>query len=174
MMRLLLLMPLIILNACGQYSIRNLDNPTPRPNYGGWIKPDGSPMQYLEAKRALLECGDPSPEASGFEYEMALGITDEEEQIKHSFMVQGCMESSGLRQTWSSLKKDCSLQDRYATFPACQPGAVFPKRSVERRLNSWYCKIHTDREYCRKHTFIPSACDDPKEDYNNPPLECLP
>lgn len=179
-MKLLMFIPLLFsLTACGKYSIRNIDNPTPRPDYGGWLKQDGSPMTDLEGRQALLECGDPSPEMNRFIYERTLGIIESDDRVKHSFMVQGCMEQSGLSRNpaWGrgwTLKESCRLFPRYASYPACQPGAVFPQRSVERRLNSWYCKIKTDREYCRQHAFTPSACDDPKIDYTNPPPECQP
>ena len=179
-MKPLVLIPLLFfLAACGKYSIRNIDNPTPRPDYGGWMKPDGSIMTDLEGKRALLECGDPSPSMNRFIEEKALGITNGDESHNYSFTVRGCMEQSGLSRnpSWGkgwSLKETCMLHPRYASYPACQPGAVFPQRSVERRLNSWYCKIKTDREYCRQHAFTPSACDDTKNDYTNPPPESPP
>lgn len=159
--------------SCGQYSIQNIDKPAPRSDEG-WLRSDGTPLHWREAGKALLECGDPSIDMTGFVYKQALGITDLDETLKHAFMVNGCMEQSGLRRRWGSLKESCSYYPHYASFPACQPGSVFPKRSVERRLNSWYCRIKTDREYCRRHAFTPSACDDPKKDYNNPPLECRP
>jgi hypothetical protein len=176
MSRSLLLLCLIALSGCGKYSIRNIDNPPPRPAYGGWLKPDGTVLPEIEAKRALLECGAPSPELSILAYELALGIKDSDDTIKHMLMVRGCMEQAGLRRQpgWDSLRSSCKVQAHFSAFPACQPGAVFPERSVERRLNSWYCKVKTDREYCRKHAFNPAACDDPKKDYNNPPPECRP
>jgi hypothetical protein len=131
-------------------------------------------LHWMEARRALLECGAPSPDMSSFIYEHVLGVDSLDAQISQSFMVSGCMEKAGLVRRWHSLKESCKLYPRYAAFPACQPDAVFPERSIEHRLNSWYCKLKTDRDYCRKHAFTPSACDDPEKDYYNPPLECRP
>lgn len=159
-----------ILAGCSQYSIRNIDKPAPR-SYEGWLKPDGSPLPINEARRALLECGAPSPDLTESVYKQALGLTD---WLNHYFMVEGCMERAGYTLRWGdSIAKFCSW-DRHKNLPACQPGAAFPEPSVERRLNSWYCKVKTDREYCRKHSFTPPHCDDPKKDYNNPPDICRP
>jgi hypothetical protein len=173
MNRFLILLCVMALGACGQYSIRNIDKPAPK-SYEGWLKPDGSSLPINEARRALLECGAPSPEITSFVYEKAMGLYDEDDKLRDSFEITGCMEKAGFKRRWTSQKKDCSLYPRYAQFPACQPNATFRTRSVERRLNSWYCKLETDRDYCRKHAFTPSACDDPKEDYNNPPAICRP
>jgi hypothetical protein len=84
------------------------------------------------------------------------------------------MERAGFAIRWGdTVAKYCSW-DRHKHLPACQLNAAIPDRSVERRLNSWYCRLKTDREYCRKHAFTPSACDDPKKDYENPPSVCRP
>ena len=173
MNRFLILLCLTALAACGQYSIRNIDKPAPR-SYEGWLRSDGSPLPIHEARRLLLECGAPSPDVTSFVYQKALGLYELDDQLRHSFEVTGCMEKAGFKDRWASLKNSCSLYSHYAQFPTCQPDAVFHTPSVERRLNSWYCKLKTDREYCRKHAFTPSACDDPKKDYNNPPDICRP
>lgn len=83
------------------------------------------------------------------------------------------MENSGFLY-WGKRKfADYCTMYRDKQLPACQPGALIPERSVERRLNSWHCKLETDHDYCRKHAFIPAACDDPKySNYDNPPPEC--
>jgi hypothetical protein len=165
------LLCLFLLAGCGtDFSIRNIDKPAPLP-YESWVKSGAS---ELDVKKALLECGDPAPNTTGFIYEKALGMKDLDAQLNHQFLTGACMEKSGFRLRWGdTIAKYCSW-DRHRHLPACQPGAVIPERSVERRLNSWYCKVKTDREYCRKHAFNPAACDDPKKDYNNPPPECRP
>jgi hypothetical protein len=139
--------------------------------YEQWKKA-GSTM--LEVKKALLECGEPSPVRNKFIHEKALGIKDPDDQLNYFFLTDGCMEQSDFFVPGAKKTTEYCLWERHRHLPACQPGAVFPQRSVERRLNSWYCKIKTDREYCRQHAFTPSACDDPKIDYTNPPPECQP
>lgn len=167
----LALLSAVLLVGCGsEHSIRNIDKPAPYA-YESWVKPGAS---QLDIKKALLECGDPHYAPTGFIYQK-IGLKTLDEQLRFGFMVEACMEKAGFRQRWGgSLEKSCRMQPIYKTYPACQPGAVIPERSVELRLNSWYCKLKTDREYCRKHAFTPSACDDPKKDYSNPPPECRP
>ncbi|GHU17024.1 hypothetical protein FACS189475_00190 [Betaproteobacteria bacterium] len=108
-------------------------------------------------------------------YEMA-GYKTYEEQQNNSFMATGCMQKAGFVSKSGGVSKSCQIHSRFKSLPACQPDAIFPERSVERRLNSWYCRNlpKIDREYCRKLNFRPAACDRPEEDYNKPPPECLP
>jgi hypothetical protein len=163
---------LLALSGCGGYSIRNIDKPAPALSEG-WIKAGAT---QLDVKKALLECGAPHPDANDFIYEKALGIKDFDEQMSHFLLTKACMERAGYADRWRSLAQSCADSNfpKRKTYPACQPGAAIPERSVERRLNSWHCKLKTDRDYCRKYAFVPSACDDPKKDYNNPPPECRP
>lgn len=139
--------------------------------YEQWKMAGATP---LDIKKALLECGEPAPTRSTFIYEKALGKSGQDDLLDYFFQVALCMERSGFTVPGSKTTKEYCSWDRHRHLLACQPDTVFPERSVERRLNSWYCKIKTDREYCRKHAFTPSACDDPKKDYNDPPPECLP
>jgi len=165
------LLPALLLMGCvGEYSIRNIDKPAPEA-YESWVKPGAT---QLDIKKALLECGDPSPATNSFIYEKALGIKDNDGQLNHQFLTHACMEKSGFVYRWKYTLVDYCSWDRHKHLPACQPSAVIPERSVERRLNSWHCKLKTDRDYCRKHAFVPAACDDPKKDYTNPPPECRP
>ena len=84
---------------------------------------------------------------------------DLDAQVNFYSLVIGCMEREGFRRSWGSLKQGCAARHHYATtLPACQPGAVFLERSVERRLNSRHCKLKTDVEYCRKHSSLPFLC----------------
>jgi hypothetical protein len=165
------------LSGCSEYIARNMKmgEPTRWPDEK-WVK-EGTTR--LDIRKALLECGDVSTQPDRFVYEMVMGIRDIDAILNHQLLVGGCMEKSGFVEKAGrggrspTLADYCTVyQDRH--LPACQPGAVIPERSVERRLNSWYCKVKTDREYCRKHAFNPAACDDPKKDYNNPPPECRP
>lgn len=99
-MKPLVLIPLLFfLAACGKYSIRNIDNPTPRPDYGGWMKPDGSIMTDLEGKRAFLECGDPSPSMNRFIEEKALGITNGDESHNYSSRSEVAWSNQGSAET---------------------------------------------------------------------------
>lgn len=161
----------LLLVGCGSgYSIQNIDKPAPY-EYESWVKPGST---QLDVKKALLECGKPSTSPNAFIYEKALGIKDSDGQLNQQFLTDSCMERAGFAIRWGdTVARYCSWE-RHKHLPACQPGAAIPERSVERRLNSWHCKLKTDRDYCRKHAFVPAACDDPKKDYNNPPPECRP
>jgi hypothetical protein len=170
-MNWLIVIVLLALAGCSSFNIRNIDQPAP-PAWKAWAKPGAT---ELDIKKAVLECGAPDPEVNGFIYEAA-GIKDFDEQMNHFFLTNACMEKAGFIDRWGSVKRSCSHPGfpKRRDYPACQRDAVIPQRSVELRLNSWLCKLETDREYCRKHAVVPKACDDPKRDYNNPPPECRP
>lgn len=162
----------LALFGCGEYSIRNIDKPAPS-EVEGWSK---SGATALDIKKALLECGAPSPSVNDFIYAKALGIEEHDQLMNHFFLTRACMERNGFVDRWRSVKDSCadsSFPER-EKYPACQPNAVIPERSVERRLNSWYCKLKTDLNYCLEHALNSSACTREGKDYNNPPPECLP
>lgn len=170
--RLAAILASILLAGCGEYVARNLHMGEPaRLPDESWMKHDAT---RLDVRKALLECGSPSTQTDRFVYEKSLRITDGDDMLSHSLLTHACMENSGFVYWRKGKFTDYCTVYREKHLPACQPGAVIPERSVERRLNSWYCKLKTDREYCRKHAFTPSACDDPKKDYSNPPPECRP
>jgi hypothetical protein len=169
---LFLLITLSFSSGCNHYSIRNIGKPPPA-RYEGWVNPDGSKVAILEAKKALLECGSPSPSPHAMIYEKALGIADADELLNHSAMVSGCMEKSGLRRRWTSLQESCKWYKHYSTFPACQPNATFADRSVERRLNSWHCRLKTSYAFCLDNAVNPAMCDK-ERDHRPPPPECQP
>ena len=81
------------------------------------------------------------------------------------------MEAAGFAHKDRSVGERCAWTDR-SSLPACQPNADIPKPSVERRLNSWWCRIKTDYKYCRRHAVNPAACK--PEGHKHPPPECLP
>lgn len=138
------------------------------PTYQLWSKRGAS---ELDIKKALLECGEPAPDVTVQMYEYAFGIKDDDTWFNTSFLASACMENAGYKPRRYTVKEYCSW-DRYQHLLVCQPNAVIPTPSVERRLNSWYCKLETDYEYCRKHAVVPSGCD--LERIKHPPLECLP
>lgn len=159
---------LFLLNGCGQYSIRNIDKPPPQL-HELWIKKGAS---FLDIRKSLLECGQISLGRTTVQAYENSGIIEKKEQVNHSFLVAKCMLNSGYieQNTSWTLNNACSDR-RYHDYPACQPNAIIPTPSVERRLNSWHCKIETDYEYCLKHAVNPSACK--PDDYKHPPPECL-
>jgi len=85
-----------------------------------------SSASILEVQKALLECGS-SPVDKGYEDYNTLLLAD------------WCMEASGYNSTVISMEEACKLEHN-KQYPACQPDAVIPKPSVERRLNSKYCQ----------------------------------
>ena len=154
----LALLAALALSACGErFNIRHLGYPA--INY--WMTADGTRLNHIEEMKAELECGSllltVSKQTISI-YEQILGSSEENEIINHQLTVDGCMEHSGLRRRWEdrgTLQWSCRS---YPYLSACQPNAVFPERSVERRLNSRHCKLKTDVEYCRKHSSLPFLC----------------
>jgi hypothetical protein len=160
------------LTGCGRYSIRNIDKPSPK-YYEGWTDQKGYPVSTVKIQKALLECGSPSINPSAIIYEKALGITDLDTELNHHFEVTGCMENSGYILRRSPLAKKCSLYKHYSNFPACQPNATFADPSVERRLNSWHCRLKTSYAFCLENAINPAMCDK-ERDHRPPPPECQP
>jgi hypothetical protein len=158
---LLALLATLVLSACGGGKAISHIGEMPLSPYEGWLKPNGDSLKSVEGKKALLECGALSPIMDAWVYQQALGIPldDKDARFNLYFFVEGCMERSGFKKGHAPIKETCAVfSKRYAAFSACQPDAVFPERSVERRLNSWHCKLKTDVEHCRKYSRDPEAC----------------
>lgn len=163
---------LFLAGCFGKYQISNLGKPVP-PEYTAWNKP-GSNLQ--DVKKIMLECGAPSPspnEYSRIKYGNSLGReVDHDEWMNLIFTYQKCMSNAGLIWNYPYTLQELCSWDRHKNYPACQPGAVIPKPSVERRLNSWHCKLELDYDYCLKHAVRPSLCR--PDDFMHPPPECRP
>lgn len=160
----------LLLSGCG-YSIYNIDKPPPE-DYETWKKQNNS---LLDIKKALLECGAIAPTTLGWHYKEAyekIGIIEQKDQVNQGFLVDRCMLKAGfVQQNTSWALEDACADARYKALPACQPNAIIPIPSVERRLNSWYCKTKIDYDYCLKHALSPQLCNPEKT--KNPPPECL-
>lgn len=61
-------------------------------------------------------------------------------------LVVKCMQNAGFASR--EFKNECAHPNA-KDFPACKPDAVIPKRSVETRLNSPYCKIYPKTRLCQ-------------------------
>lgn len=154
---------------CSTYMEQVVYKPAPA-TYQEWSKSGAS---TLDIKKSLLACGKPSPDISFEIYEKVFNISRYDEMAyMNKLALEGfCMERAGYK--YNGLynpKKTCSLE-KYKNVPACQPDAVIPTPSVERRLNSWYCKIKTDYDYCLKNALAPQLCN--PEEIKTPPPECL-
>jgi hypothetical protein len=70
---------LIVLTLALTGCVRHYFQP-PKPAYQYWTKPGAS---ELDVKKALLECGDPSPDATVRMYEHAFGYQTDDEVTNH-------------------------------------------------------------------------------------------
>ena len=111
----------LLATACGPLSPAYYQ--PPRENFETWEKPEAS---RLDIMKAMLECGE-AP------------IAQRDADINMNLLADWCMEASGYKSDVISMEEVCKLED-YKQYPACQPDAVIPKPSVERRLNSEYCQ----------------------------------
>jgi len=161
MKRVILVVMLVGLSGC----IRSYFQPPP-PGYKYWTK---SGTTELVIKKALMECGAPNPDPSSNSYANAYGL--EGDGITNAIIEKNmCMEEWGFVSRGSSVKELCKLPHN-KHLPICQPGAVAPKPSIERRLNSMHCKSSGDYDYCVKHALHPPGCK--HIDYGRLPPECL-
>ncbi|WP_208433228.1 hypothetical protein [Bartonella taylorii] len=110
----------------------------PSPGYiYMWEKPGAD---FTEVGKALLECGMPTP------YDV--DPESREQSINAQATVHACMIQAGFRYKneheggWCYTFKEENL-------PICQPGAVIPKRSVKKRLNSPFCKRYKNADECQ-------------------------
>ncbi len=127
------------------------------PAYLDWTKPGAT---VLDVKKIFLECGWPNPDPGNSDIERA-GMT-----INDRVMAELCMLRAGF------VCRDKTWCHYHPNLPACQPDAQIPTPSVERRLNSRYCKIERSYEGCVKHARYPEKCKE--QDFRVIVPECLP
>ncbi|WP_026501349.1 hypothetical protein [Bartonella vinsonii] len=111
----------------------NIDKPP--PGYlSMWEKPGAD---FTEVGKALLECGMPH-----LNY-----LEDVNRKLSNNAIatIYACMVQAGFRKK-SGGPYWCY---NYKDLPICQPGAVIPQRSVERRLNSPFCKRSPVQPECQ-------------------------
>ena len=159
----------LFLFGCSTYMEQVVYKPAPA-TYQEWSKYGAS---ILDIKKSLLECGKPAPDISFEIYEKAFNISryDELAYINKLEFENICMERSGYKYNGTYNTKKICLLEKYKNLPACQPDIITHTPSVERRLNSWYCKTRTDYNYCLKYALAPQLCS--LEKTQNPPPECL-
>ncbi|WP_375700671.1 hypothetical protein [Bartonella sp. OC74QHHN] len=127
-----LLSGIVLLSVSG-CDISNIDKPPPGEVYG-WLKPGAD---FTEIGKALLECGMPS-----------LIDPDSENRnlsLNQMASIDACMVQAGFRDRYGGPYWCYNYKD----LPICQPGAVIPKRNVEKRLNSPFCKRYKNASECK-------------------------
>ncbi|QEE12006.1 hypothetical protein MNL01_03050 [Bartonella krasnovii] len=128
---LLSLLILLMVTGC---DIENIDKPPPG-EVAGWKKPGAD---FTEVGKALLECG--MPHLNYLEKEVQK-LSDNEIATIDACMIQAGFRDKG-RASWC-------YPFNYKNLPICRPGAVIPKRSVEKRLNSPFCKKYKNAPECK-------------------------
>ncbi|WP_208442088.1 hypothetical protein [Bartonella raoultii] len=113
----------------------NIDKPSPGYIYM-WEKPGAD---FTEIGKALLECGMPSPyDADPETRNLSINAIE---------TIHGCMLQSGFyyKDKWGGWCGNHKAEN----LPICRPGAVIPKRSVKKRLNSPFCKKYKNSRKCQ-------------------------
>ncbi|WP_375659545.1 hypothetical protein [Bartonella sp. MR30HLJHH] len=125
---------LILLSVAG-CDIENIDK-LPPGEVAVWKKPGAD---FTEVGKALLECGMPH-----LNY-----LEDEVQKLSDNEIatIDACMLQSGFRRKSGGPYWCSPFNGR--NLPICQPGAVIPKRSVEKRLNSPFCKRSPVQPECK-------------------------
>ncbi len=97
----------------------------------------------IEVRKALLECGMEDP--IGY-LKLDTGKNDKE-KVESMVYAEMCMFNDGF--TRKNFKSICSQSPH---FEACKPenAQFIPKRSVERRLSSAYCKTYPRADACQR------------------------
>jgi hypothetical protein len=107
----------------------------PPPEFESWSK---AGVSSLDVKKAMLECGYPSP-YEAVEWRPGVVITQEE-----SASMYMCMKSNGFvfvegRYDFCDYSKD---------LKACKPGATIPRRDINKRINGIFCRVHPGDQVC--------------------------
>ncbi|WP_375607604.1 MULTISPECIES: hypothetical protein [unclassified Bartonella] len=118
-------------------SIAGCDSKPPSRYFVIWQKPDAD---STEVAKALLECGKPTPYNADTENS---GLGFGEWAIIHTCMLQSGFHYRSENGKWCENCQD----DRIPVYPLS--GSITPQRSVERRLNSPYCKKHSEQLECK-------------------------
>jgi len=129
--KLITIVLLSLLTGCFGPLTREYYQPLP-PAYKSWakLKPE---ISELRVKKDLLECG-----ADGASTISDLVVKNFDDN--NSFLADFCMESLGYKHPSNYTTKQLCTHPDWKPLPACQPNAIIPKPSVERRLNSKYCQ----------------------------------
>ena len=143
---------LLLLSAALLSSCRSAFQPPPE-SFERWRKEDTSVQQVMAA---LLECGYPWPGSSVGDWEKAYGATWESSLI----LAKRCVEKQGFVEKYNNgsaaeckyysseqTKKYQTEEQNRAIAKACHPDTPPTEPSVERRLNSPYCKTEWARKY---------------------------
>ncbi|QEE12004.1 hypothetical protein MNL01_03040 [Bartonella krasnovii] len=128
------LLSLLILLSIAGCDIENIDKPAPA-YVSMWEKPGAD---FTEVGKALLECGMPSL--------IDQDSANDNRSDNEIATIHLCMLQAGFRYKGGG---GWCFPFNYKNLPICRPGAVIPKRSVEKRLNSPYCKKYKNADECQ-------------------------
>ncbi|EJF78439.1 Uncharacterised protein [Candidatus Bartonella washoeensis] len=105
-----------------------------------WEKPGAD---FTEVAKALLECGKPTP------YD--IDPENRKQSINAKATIYACMLQAGFRykdeEVWRQGGWCYTFKEE--NLPICRPGAVIPRRSVKKRLNSPFCKQYKNSRKCQ-------------------------
>jgi hypothetical protein len=107
----------------------------PPTEFESWSK---AGVASVEVKKAMLECGYPSP-YEAVEWRPGVAVTQEEFALMYM-----CMKSNGF--VFANGRYDfCAYS---ASLKACQSGAAIPKRDIGKRMNGSFCHAHSSDPVC--------------------------
>lgn len=98
-----------------------------------------SGADQIEIKKALLECGMQYLDGR-LNRDISL-----DEKLNAEEAGRLCMIQAGFHDKFGSVK----WCEKHENLPICQPNAVVPQRSVDRRLNSPHCKEYKEQPECQ-------------------------
>jgi hypothetical protein len=140
-MKFILAIIVMLIGLCGCIPFGGFKSPPDA--FDEWSKPQTS---VLEVSKALLECGMVNIHS----YPLYIKGEPVKQARNENLLAERCMVNAGF--IYNGDFGVCTYKPDQLQ-PACQPDAIIPSRSVERRLNSPYCKQYP-------HTF---ACQPPEQ-----------
>ncbi|MGF7158088.1 MULTISPECIES: hypothetical protein [unclassified Bartonella] len=130
-----------LLSAVTLFSIAGCQFNKPPSGYlTAWEKPGAD---FTEIGKALLECGMPTP------YDVF--PENRKQSINAKATTYACMIQSGFRYKDEEVARagGWCYTFRAENLPICRPGAVIPRPSVKKRLNSPFCKKYKNAPECK-------------------------
>lgn len=110
-------------------------------------------LSTLEARKVMLECGYASP-YSATDYTKTNTPENNSFNLNALILSSRCLENEGFhygedRVLSISVALGYCNDTRRVNYPACAHDAVIPVRSIEKRLNSPYCKEFPKNQLCQ-------------------------
>lgn len=132
-----------------------------KPPPSGWMYYAANGATQRDIEVAYLECGFPVPgDFRDYDRDLLvrMGFGDVKKQYAALAAMHYCMKNAGFptggRDPCEPLVDVRTEQLIYPDYPVCKTDALIPKRSVENRINSPFCKLYPKAQVCQLYPYV--------------------